>query len=281
MGVVLFAFGVTQTPAGASLPGPLLMRLLADLGLSGSAARAVLLRMRRDGILYSTRDGRVAHYALAPAIGAVEERLEAQLRGKRPTWNGAFHGLLYEVPETHRPFRDRLRRLARLSGYAPLRSGLLIAPTDRTVELAAVLYDTPPQAEVLTLWVELSLPDARRIAGRIWDLETLAQRYRKVLARTTNAIDGLTGAPGTGRDALGALFEALRPVYAVIGDDPDLPSELLPADWPGDQLGQVIGAVLAVLGPAVGAYLDPLREELGVTRHRPTDAPTSSPEPRS
>ena len=40
MGLVYFTFGAAQVGAGRSLAGPILLRLLADLGLSESAARA-------------------------------------------------------------------------------------------------------------------------------------------------------------------------------------------------------------------------------------------------
>jgi phenylacetic acid degradation operon negative regulatory protein len=205
--VVLFAFGVTETPAGVGLPGPLLLRLLADLGLSSSASRSVLLRMRRDGLLCATRAGRVAHYALTPAVGALENRLENQLRGKRPAWDGAFAGLLYEVPEASRAFRDRLRHAAHLAGYARLRPGLLIAHTDRTLELAHILDHPPPGAEALTLRVELSLPDAHRVANRIWELESLAANYRTAIASATAAIQTHAADPPTGRNALQALAD--------------------------------------------------------------------------
>lgn len=275
MSVVLFAFGVTETRAGAGLPGPFLLRLLADLGLSPSAARSILLRMRRDGLLTATHVGRVAHYALTPALGALEDRLENQLRGKRPAWDGTFHGLLYEVPETQRSFRDRLRYAAQLAGYAPLRPGLLIAPTDRSTELAELLNHTPPRTEVLTPRIELSLPEARRVATRIWNLEGLAENYRTVIATATAATQAHAANPPTGREAFQALAETLQPVYAAAGDDPDLPTELLPADWPGERLGQTIGIALRALGPAVGVYLEALRQEHGRETHTDDNRKTS------
>lgn len=263
MGVVLFAFGAAQVPPGGSLPGLLLLELLDDLGLTRSATRSVLLRMRRDGLLVSTRVGRQAYYRLTPAVIAMQRRLEAQLRGHRQTWDGAFHGLLYEIPETHRAFRDQLRRVAHLAGYGILRPGLLIAPTDRSTELAATLEHTPAQAQVLQARVQLSVEDSQRVAGQIWDLASLTERYRAVISATTNAIRALATDLPNGGAALRAMATTLQPLYDIAGTDPDLPAELLPPDWPGEQIGQAIGAALRVLAPRVGSYIDTLRTELG------------------
>ncbi len=124
MGLICFAFGAAGVPPGDQLAGPLLIRLLADLGLSEAASRSLLLRMRREGLLDSEPAGRQARYRLTPLVQAAQARLERQLRGDRPEWTGTFNGVLFEVPERRRDFRDRLRRTAQLLGYATLRAGL-------------------------------------------------------------------------------------------------------------------------------------------------------------
>lgn len=264
MGAVLFAFGVARVPTGGSLPGPLLMALLADLGLSGSAARSGILRMRHEGLLTSQRAGRQARYQLAPAVYSIEGRLERQLQGQRPAWNGTFAGLLYEVPEAHRAYRDRLRRAALLAGYGILRPGLLIAPKDRSAELSGALDGPPPGAQVLKIRLGLSADDGRRVAAGVWRLDALAQRYRAVIAAANAMSETLAASPPVGREALVAMSNTLQPVYDAASSDPDLPAELLPPDWPGNQIGLVVGSTLRALAPAVGNYLGVLCNDLGV-----------------
>jgi len=151
IGLVGLAFGAAQAQPGEPAAGPVLLRLLADLGVSGPAARSLLLRMRREGWLTSERSGRQARYRLAPIVFASQERVERQLRGDRPAWNASFSGVLYTVPERFRPFRDRLHRSALLPGYVTLRPGLLVATTDRYDELVAVLPAQPAGSQLLRL----------------------------------------------------------------------------------------------------------------------------------
>ncbi|MHB1510253.1 MAG: PaaX family transcriptional regulator C-terminal domain-containing protein [Acidimicrobiales bacterium] len=253
MGLVYFAFGAAEVGASRSLAGPILLRLLADLGLSESAARSLLLRMRHDGLLSSKRDGRTARYRLAPAVYAAQARLERQLRGQRPAWTGSFHGVLYEVPEVSRAYRDRLRRTAHLLGYAMLRPGLLIATTDRSEELRSLLPDQPTGSQVLWTQITLEADDSRRVAADLWDLERLADRYRAVLAESRERIDRARGAHSD--HSFGAFAAATLPLFETAASDPDLPAALLPPNWPGNDVGAAIGSALEVFGPMIGQYV--------------------------
>jgi phenylacetic acid degradation operon negative regulatory protein len=253
--IVCFTVGVAQARPGASVAGPVLLRLLADLGISNSAARSLLLRMRRAGWLTSERSGRQALYRLAPVLSTAEERLDRQLRGLRPTWNGSFTGVLFSVPERHRAYRDRLRRTAELLGYIKLRPGLLIATTDRYDELLALLPAQPGGSQLLRLTLAFSADDSRRMVRRLWDLDGIAARCRTALATADLSTTAAQLNPPRGADALRAFAAATVPLFELAANDPDLPDELLPADWPAAQVGAALGRAFAVFGPALVAYL--------------------------
>ncbi len=263
MGLVCFAFGVARVPPGQPLAGRILIRLLADLGLSEAAARSLLLRMRREGLLASERAGRQATYRLAPVVGSAQERLHRQMLGHRPAWTGTFNGLLYEIPERRRDFRDRLRRTAQLLGYATLRPGLLVATTDRWDELTSLLPPPPAGSELLRTGVSLSAEDSRRVAAELWNLEALAARYQGVIAETRDRTDRAEAHPRDSVASFSDFAAATLPIFEVIADDPDLPAELLLADWPGDQLAGTCMRALRVFGPMIQDYLAGLTDEDG------------------
>ncbi len=164
------------------------------------------------------------------------------------------------TPERHRAFRDRLRRSARMLGYAPLRGGLLIAPTDRSAELQSLLRDPPLHALLLAARIGLAPGDARRLADRLWALDALARDYRARIQTMHDAIAAATaGDPPSGPQALRALAATMQPVYETIARDPLLARELLPDEWPASLLGTAINAALRILGPPAAAYVDTLR----------------------
>jgi phenylacetic acid degradation operon negative regulatory protein len=253
--IVAFAFGIARSYQGNAVPGPVLIRLLADLGISGPAARSLVLRMRREGWLTSERAGRQALYRLAPDTAAAQARIERQLRGDRPPWDGSFNGVLFTVPERHRSFRDRLRRSAQLLGYVTLRPGLLIAATDRYEELARLLPAQPAGSQVLRTRLGFSPADARAIVSELWDLDGLAAQYRAVLADAERRASRFERQPAAGAAAFRDFAAATLPLYEASADDPDLPDELLPGSWPGAQIGKAIGRAFQAFGPALGDYL--------------------------
>ncbi len=263
MGLVCFAFGAAAVPFGGQLPdgqlsGRALIQLLADLGLSEAASRSVLLRMRSQGWLDSERAGREARYRLAPAINSAQARIESQLRGKRPPWEGFFSGILYEIPEHARAYRDRLRRTAQLLGYATLRPGLLVATSDRWAELTGLISDQPPPgSQLLRVQVRLDEADSRLVAARLWGLDELAARYRKVLAESQALTDQADRHPA-GPAAFRAFAGATLPIFDASAADPDLPDELLPDDWPGAELGYALGQAFRAFYPHIAGYLEAL-----------------------
>jgi DNA-binding transcriptional regulator PaaX len=198
----------------------------------------------------------MALYRLAPAVHAAHARLERQLRGHRPEWTGSFHGVLYEVPETSRAYRDCLRRTAQLLGYVTLRSGLLIATTNRSQELRSLLPEQPNGSQVLNVQITLEPDDSRRAAAELWNLDRLASRYRAVLSETR---EGINNARWTKYDNSFAAFAAATlPLFETAASDPDLPTALLPSHWPGDEVGIAIGTVIEAFGPKIRQYMTDL-----------------------
>ncbi len=258
-GLVFFALGLSAAGDGESVPGPALIAVLSELGLAESAARAAILRLRRNGWLSSQRHGRRTHYAPTAPIRTHQQRFKDHFTTTSAPWDGAFHGLIYEIPERDRAFRDRMRRSARLLGYASLRGGLLIAPSDRSGQLEALLSNPPPDAQLLPARIELAPGDARRLAGRLWGLEQLAHQYRARIQTMRDAIAAAAADPPAGPQALHVFATALQPVYETIAHDPLLPPELVPKEWPAAALGATFGATLDALGPAAVAYVEILK----------------------
>jgi len=254
--MVFFALGMAGVPPADALSGSVLIRLLGDLGVSESAARSTILRMRRVGLLSTVRTGRTAAYAPSPAVVAGHERRRNQFAAEGPAWDGSFHALLVGVPERHRSFRDELRRMAAMAGYRTLRPGLLIAPSDRSAEFAATLARRPSQASIVAARLQLGPDDTRRVASELWALDELAERYRALVVAARAAAGRH---PPSGANAVQALAAATLPIYVAILDDPGLPADLLPTGWPGPDLSSALGETLRAFGPPIADYLRRLR----------------------
>ena len=251
--LVPFLFGIAAELHRTELPGPVLVTLLGDLGLTASAARALIARMQHDGQIAGTRRGRTVDYRLAGAFAESFHRIRDRATG--PAWSGHFHAVLYQVPERHRAFRDALRRVGRFVGYGQLQQGVLICPTDRRDKLEAVLASTPAGAEVHFGRLYFEPAEAARAAYTAWDLGELDRRYRGHIRalRTALARRG-TPPPADGRTLRRFATLLSGPLVDTLGGS-TLPPELAPEGWALPELRAAIGAVQRVYLPACTAYL--------------------------
>ncbi|MCK2220203.1 hypothetical protein MF672_041355 [Actinomadura sp. ATCC 31491] len=236
------------------LPGVALVRLLTDLGLTEGAARSLIARMRRDGLLSATPRGRAADYRLAGGFLADFRRAQAPQVAPPPAWEGYFHAVFYSIPEPQRAYRDRLRRAAALARYGQMQPGVLISPADGRARLEAELGAPPPDGTVHYGRVGLPTRDAAEIAYRAWDLAELNARFRAHADRLRRAArDHTPPAEPTG-ETLAAYVRLLGGALVDTLRVPPLPADLLPADWALPGLRAAIGEVFERCGPPAQAY---------------------------
>ena len=254
-GAVIFAFG-SLGPDYGSWPGPALVEFLGAIGMSEPTARATILRMRRSGRLVSERRGRFVEYSLAAPSRALASEVLAPIVGERPAWDGLFHGLLFSIPESGRAYRDALRRAAVLAGFGLLRPGLLVVTDEsRWTRIASLLQGAPRGSRLLRVELRLAPEDARAAAAEAWPLQALADAYRQHAADLRRTTDRLRSDPPAGPSAATAMWAAMTPVSRTAIDDPALPVELLPRDWPGPEIRKALLDLLPVVAPGLQAYI--------------------------
>lgn len=236
VGLVPFLFGVTGR---TELPGGALTDLLIDTGLTRSAARALIARMRTGGQLASAKRGREVDYRLAGNFARGFERVRSGAARPVTPWNGRFHALLYQVPEGQRAFRDQLRRHALFTGYGIMQPGVLIALTDLSPRLAEVLAAKPSDASVRVGTIALSVDDAAEVAIEAWDLASVGANYRDHILSLRTALKDDEELPATAA-TLKAFADLSMPPLVDTLRDPGLPPELRPADWPWAELVDLI-----------------------------------------
>jgi phenylacetic acid degradation operon negative regulatory protein len=255
-GAVIFAFGASG-PEPRPLPGPALVAVLGALGMTEGTARAAILRMRRGGWLASRRRGPVVEYGLTEPARALATSITAPLMLSRAGWAGSYQGLLFSVPEPQRGYRDALRRAATLAGFGLLRPGLLIVVDPRRwSRIEPLLEQAPSSSRLLRVELRLALADARLAAAEAWPLASLATTYRGQAAELLQTVAPYRSSPPDGAAAVRLLWEAMSPISATAIEDPALPKELLPADWPDAEIQASVASAGMVLGPHVQAFID-------------------------
>jgi phenylacetic acid degradation operon negative regulatory protein len=199
-----------------------LVRVATVFGFVEGTVRVALSRMVAAGELRSV-DGR---YTLA---GSLLERHASQEEARRPelrTWDGTWRVAVLGAGslERRRSASERLgvRKLLRQLRMAEWREGVWLRPDNFT--------EAPPALEGCT-WlngVRFADPDELRdLVAQLWDLDEWSERALELA-------DAMRLTPV--RDGLGPGFRLAATVIRHIRDDPLLPDEVLPSDWPGSEL---------------------------------------------
>jgi phenylacetic acid degradation operon negative regulatory protein len=253
-----------------SLPSAAIVGLLAEFGVSDSAARAALSRLTRNGLLVTSRSGRRTFVRLSRRAADVLDDGGRRIFsfGATPApWDGMWSLVAFSIPEEHRSVRDELRKELRWLGFAPLYDGLWVCPRDHAGDVMARLKDlgiataTAFRATALPAVGEAGVGEASAgdgagsalvtadIPARAWDLSGLRDRYQEFTEFAGLLRDQTVAGEITTADALVARTRVMNEWRAFPAMDPDLPYELLPPAWPRAAARDLFITCYDLLGP--------------------------------
>jgi phenylacetic acid degradation operon negative regulatory protein len=244
-----------------SVPGPCLIDLLLDLGMSESAVRTMLSRQNRAGQLSSSHHGRVAVYRLE---GSYRERFLRIRQGDEPvSWPGGFQLIMYDIAESRRRDRDALRERAAAVGFGAPRPGVLIGFSD-PAEWAR------PWLERDDLFVRAgelrcTLETACELAERTWRLRDAAPRIGAFVKRLQQLRQRDVHHPASQLKAFRMFADVMRDYAGLSASTPTLPIEITPQDWLGRELSTALREVSTLLGPRVSAHASETAERRNLT----------------
>jgi phenylacetic acid degradation operon negative regulatory protein len=235
-----------------SLPSAALVALLAEFGVSDSAARAALSRLTRNRLLVTSRSGRRTYVRLSERAAQILDEGARHIfsfgRGREP-WDGMWSLLAFSIPEENRAVRDALRKQLRWLGFAPLYDGLWVAPRDQVTDVVGLLDELGiSTATTFRATVVPSLePDG--LPQRAWDLDELRARYDAFIAVAGQLQARALAGRISPVEALVARTHVMDEWRTFPGLDPDLPVELLPEEWPRAAARDLFITTYDLLGP--------------------------------
>lgn len=252
-------------PAGRLVWLGSLVALVAPFGINERALRTAVFRLVGQRWLSSVRCGRRSAYAVAPA--ALEAAAAARALADpicAAEWGGGWTLAMVWCARLHPGDAGPLHALLTECGYRMIQTGVYGRPggdpdalARRCVALGVqdrvVLFDGACAAAIA--------PQAlnARVA-RLWELERLAARYRKLTEAAAQLRALLSGAEPEAAQAYVITVLLRGWLRRIRRDDPLLPAGVLPPDWAGTQAEAAVGAVLAQLNSQarrhVAALLD-------------------------
>lgn len=224
---------------------------LSGVGISEHAIRATLSRMVQRELLTRHRRGRRMYFALTPRCQALLED------GRRRIWKvgavndnggGDWTILTFSLPESWQRQRHGLRSRLTWAGFGSLQSGVWIAPSAPDT-VGQLVEELGVDAHVHVFHVQPSrFTDFAKVARDTFDLDGLAARYETFLADWAVGRDAATA-----DDPLALTLRLSTEWLSILRDDPRIPIQMLPDDWPAVPAQERFRALHAANYPAAKA----------------------------
>lgn len=253
-----------------------LIRMMASFGISEAAVRQAVSRMSRQGWLAAVRrEGPRAYYAVTERGRRRIEELRPRIYGPVIEWDGLWRMLVYTISERSREGRDRLRSELSVLGWAPLAASTWLSPADSLDAAREAAAGAGVLDDVALFTAESRGPAGDRdLVERCWDTQAIAAQYREFVARyeprlARERATGQLTDEAAFRERLWLVHDYRKFTYV----DPGLPSELVPAHWPGTTAAAVFREYRAALDEKSRRYFSRCSGENGADAARVEPTP--------
>jgi len=259
--LLLTILGEYVLPRGEPVWQETLVGALVSVGYTQHAARQALARSVRHGWLLTSRHGRRARVSLSPGTADLLRTGASRIYsfGEPWEWDGRWLVVVLRVPEERREVRHQLRTRLAWAGLGSMGAGVWLTPhVEREAELREVVLEAPA-AEATSFVASLgALGGAPAdVAATAWDLDSVRDAYAAFIE------DFLSVRPSSAESFFRMqtlLVHAWRKFPFL---DPDLPAELLPADWPRRQAFELFAGRHSRWQDAARSYFDELEAGRG------------------
>ena len=234
------------------IPSAALVALLGSLGVGEAAARAALSRLARRGSLEGTKLGRNTAYRLAAgSVDAARAQGRRMLKfGSGPSpWDRQWTCVVFSIPESDRRRRPALRQRLRELQLGPLFDGFWITPRAPLAAIDRSLTELGVSDAAVFRVSEVPRPAGVDLLSA-WDLRGLRADYQELIDVLEPVIGRVREGTLPDCDALVARVEACARWRSLAANDPGLPEELLPGDWPQRRARELFVEAYDTLGPA-------------------------------
>jgi phenylacetic acid degradation operon negative regulatory protein len=241
------------------LPSAALAELLSEFGISEKSGRTALNRLAKRGLLVSSKRGRSTYYGLsARALPLVREEMKRVVtfgaRESRPPWDGGWTMVSFSVPESRRDVRHAVRTNLGWLGFAALYDGLWCLPWDERDAALTMLSDLGVHsATVMRAEVD---PRSTVQPLSAWDLDAVRQRYLEFEEEFSPILDDVRRGALTASQALVGRTKVMDTWRTFPSIEPDLPTDLLPGDWPRERMRKLFLEVYDSLAPVARARFE-------------------------
>lgn len=272
--LITTVFGDAITPRGGTVWLGSLIRVMADFGISERLVRTSVFRLAKDGWLKSEQIGRRSYYSLTAEGRERFDQATNRIYGTpAPHWHGEWCLLLLSMLETDA--KETVRKECSWLGFGPMSANVLAHPAPDMAELEIRLNRLGVADSIVVMRGNTVKSEhaMRGLTHSCWNLDDIDARYHAFARRFRPLMKALSRGPELPEKSAFLVRTLLIQEYRkVLLRDPQLPVELLPADWNGAAAYQLCRNLYRSVHAGADAYLDTTLESADGPLPPPTSA---------
>ncbi len=158
----------------------------------------------------------------------------------RQNWDGKWRVISYEIPESQREIRDRLRREMQGWGLGPWHRSFWLTPHPVIETLRELISQKPEEKLIQAFESDHILGDREILIEKVWMRSNLDKTYRELFKKWHTILSSTQEKPEKLRQVVNEYITILR-------HDPGLPPELLGQSWIGFEGYNIFKEIRSIL----------------------------------
>lgn len=167
---------------------------------------------------------------------------------QKRVWDKKWRMVLFDIEETNKRIRERLRNKLRELGFGMLQKSVFISPYNvaqdfvefvESLDLSEFIY-VIQSSDILS-------GNVKSLAGKVWKLDKLNDEYKEIIKKIEeNALITISdrhkkiNTKINVQEKIKMIREVRQKYLELIMKDPLLPKELLPGNWTGEKVRDLI-----------------------------------------
>jgi phenylacetic acid degradation operon negative regulatory protein len=255
--LITTVFGDSIAPRGGTVWLGSLIAVMEEFGINERLVRTSVFRLVQDGWLQSRQVGRRSYYSLTEDGRERFERATHKIYGEPVTeWDGKWTTVLLNSIDSAK--KDAVRKELSWLGFGALSPSVLAHPNPDMggLDVATQRLEVADELIIMVGQTVRNEGSMRRLAQASWNLDEIDERYANFVERFRPLFAAY------GKDANVSLKSAflvrtllIQEYRKVLLRDPQLPAELLPADWHGTAAYQLCRNLYRAIYAQADGYL--------------------------
>lgn len=255
--LITTVFGDAIAPRGGTVWLGSLITVMQEFGVNERLVRTSVFRLVQDGWLQSRQIGRRSYYSLTEEGRERFEQATQKIYGEPASvWDGEWTTVLMTGVDPAN--KDVVRKELGWLGFGSLSPNVLAhpAPDMATLDLALERLALGDELVVMTGHTVRNESGMRALVRDSWNVADLDERYASFVERFRPILKAYgKDANVSPKSAFLVRTLLIQEYRKVLLRDPQLPAELLPADWHGTAAYQLCRNLYQAVYAAADGYL--------------------------